>query len=306
MVWGVFFVPMNHQILLYYLYTPIEDAVAFRDAQRALCVELGLTGRIIVAPEGINGTVEGTVEATEQYVKVMNGTPRFVSMSFKRSTGSGSSFPRLSIKARSELVSAHLGADDVNPAELTATHLSAEELHQWFVGGKEFYIVDMRNDYEHAVGHFEGSLLPTLANFRDLPEVMPELEHLKGKTVVTVCTGGVRCEKASGYLLTKGFADVYQLDGGIVTYMEKYPNEHFLGKLYVFDSRITMGFNTDSEEHVVIGKCLLCSKTCDDYVNCANLGCHKHFICCEDCLDESGAAFCSAECKAKLLAPVSA
>lgn len=297
---------MSHQILLYYLYTPVDDAEALRVAQLELCEELGLKGRIIVAPEGINGTVEGTVEATEKYVKVMHSTSRFAQMAFKRSTGTGAAFPKLSVKARSELVSAHLGEEDVDPSQLTGVHLAPEQLHQWFEEGKELYIVDMRNDYEHAVGYFEGSLLPKLANFRDLPEVLPELEHLKGKTVVTVCTGGVRCEKASGYLMTKGFSDVYQLDGGIVSYMEKYPNEHFLGKLYVFDKRITMGFNTEEAQHQIVGKCYLCGVASDSYVNCTNLNCHRHFISCDECRGESGGAFCSDACRESQMAPVAA
>jgi len=116
---------------------------------------------------------------------------------------------------------------------------------------------------------------------------------LKEKTVLTVCTGGVRCEKASGFLITQGFKDVYQLDGGIVSYMEKYPNEDFKGKLYVFDNRITMmparpdslggGFYTDDPKHEVIGRCDFCNTPCDRYLNCFDNFCHKHLITCEEC-----------------------
>jgi UPF0176 protein len=119
---------------------------------------------------------------------------------------------------------------------------------------------------------------------------------LKDKTVLTVCTGGVRCEKASGYLKREGFKDVYQLDGGIVSYMEKYPGEHFEGSLYVFDNRITMHFN-DKEKHNVIGICERCGEKSERYVNCANLACHKHFICCEACASENGSSVCSNECQ---------
>jgi predicted sulfurtransferase len=103
-------------------------------------------------------------------------------------------------------------------------------------------------------------------NFRDLPNVVKQIAHLKNKTVVTVCTGGVRCEKASGYLITQGFTDVYQLENGIVTYMEKYPNENFLGKLYVFDKRILMGFYTDDTKHVIVGRCEGCDAPCERFV----------------------------------------
>jgi UPF0176 protein len=280
---------MKYQVLLYYWYGIVEDPAALTEEQRALCERLGLKGRIIISHEGINGTAEGTLEATEEYVAHMQQDPRFATIHFKRSEGTGSAFPKLSVKSRVEIVSSYFGEEDFNPSQFTAPYIQAEELHEWITSGKEFYIVDMRNSYEHAVGHFEGSLLPPLKNFRDLKDSLPEMEHLKDKTVVTVCTGGVRCEKASGFLLKHGFKEVYQLYGGIVTYMEKYPNQHFLGKLYVFDGRITMGFNTDSPEHVVVGRCEKCGKPSENYVNDDGGAYRKHFICCEECVAKDAA-----------------
>lgn len=287
-----------HEILLYYKYTHLDDPEVFKDAQLALCQRLGLKGRIILAPEGINGTVEGLAENTQIYIDELSRDPRFVGTNFKRSAGTGNAFPKLSIKVRSEIVSMHLGKHDFNPADFTATHLEPEELHAWIHSGKEFYIVDMRNDYEHKVGYFAGSILPPLKNFRDLPELLPKLAHLKNKTIVTVCTGGVRCEKASGFLLKNGFTDVYQLNNGIVSYMEQYPNEDFKGKLYVFDGRVTMGFNVDSAEHEVVGVCEKCNAKSDNYVDCQYLHCRgtRHFVCCEDCFEQNE-GYCSDECK---------
>jgi len=176
-------------------------------------------------------------------------------------------------------------------------HLKPEELHQWIADKKEFYIVDMRNVYEHKVGHFEGSILPPIENFRDLPKVVEQIKHLKDKTVLTVCTGGVRCEKASGFLVSQGFTDVYQLDGGIVSYMEKYPNEDFKGKLYVFDGRVKMGFYTDDAKHEVVGKCDACGAPSENYVNCDNPVCHRHFINCQNCIEKNdGKSFCTGGC----------
>lgn len=286
---------MTHEVLLYYIYTHIENPTAVMHEQRYLCERLGLKGRIIIAEEGINGTVEGSVENTQLYIDHMLADPLFADTHFKRSEGTGEAFKKLSVKARSEIVSAHLGEADVNPRHLTGKYLEPEELHQWFETGKEFYIVDMRNDYEHAVGHFAGSVLPAMHHFRELPDILPQLEHLRNKTVLTVCTGGVRCEKASGYLLNNGFADVYQLKDGIVSYMEKYPNQDFHGKLYVFDGRITMGFNTESADHKVVGTCESCGKPSERYTNCADDQCHRHFICCEEC-ESQGALRCPAGC----------
>lgn len=288
----------KYKIILYYNYTFIDDSELLLGQQRELCKDLGLKGRLIIAKEGINGTFEGTEENVEKYVEILKSDPRFADTHMKYSDGDGTSFPKLSIKVRDEIVSAHLGDEDLHPKDTTGKYIQAEELHQWFQEGKEFYIVDMRNDYEHKVGHFEDSLLPSFENFRDLPRIIKEIEHLKGKTVVTVCTGGVRCEKASGYLVKKGFADVYQLFGGIVTYMEKYPNQNFKGKLYVFDGRTTMGFNTEDPEHEVIGNCDICGKSSDHYIDCNYVHCknHRHMICCEECFVSEG-GYCCNECK---------
>jgi UPF0176 protein len=289
----------GHTIILFYKYTYVEDPTALMGTQKEICTKLGLTGRGIIAHEGINMTFEGVTENIELYVKDLLSDPRFANIHIKKSEGTGSAFPKLSIKVRNEIVTLGLGEQDFSPTQVTGKHLPPEELHRWFAEGKKFEIVDMRNDYEHALGHFKGSILPPLENFRDLPKALPTLDPIKGKTVLTVCTGGVRCEKASGYLVKQGFKDVYQLDGGIVSYMEKYMNDDFQGKLYVFDNRVGMTFTPD-EKRTIVGKCLRCASSSENYVNCAYLMCHKHFICCNDCLEDSGEAFCSDKCERML------
>lgn len=286
----------NFEILLYYKYVTLDDPEAVRDEQRALCERLGLTGRIIVAHEGINGTIEGTREHTEQYIQAMEQRAYFQGISYKRSDGTGTAFPKLSVRARPEIVTA--GFPELNPQKVTGKYIDADTLHEWFEAKKEFYIIDMRNDYEYASGFFENFIPSGLKNFFDLKEVLPRLKHLKHKTIVTVCTGGIRCEKASGFLVANGFDDVYQLKDGIHTYMERYPNKHFKGKLYVFDKRLTLGFNTDSSDHEIVGRCYHCDKPADTYVNCEYNFCHYHYICCSDCRDkQTGFAFCKPECK---------
>lgn len=289
-----------YKILLFYKYIEIEDPQALMVSQRELCDRLFLKGRLIIANEGINGTFEGTQENVAKYIETLKSDARFADVHIKLSAGTGHSFPKLSIKIRKEIVSSHLGEKDVDPRETTGKYLQAEELHQWIQDGKEFYIVDMRNDYEFEVGHFAGSILPPLKNFRDLSGILPAISNLKNKTVVTVCTGGVRCEKASGFLVKNGFADVYQLYGGIVTYMEKYPNENFKGVLYVFDGRVTMGFNVDDSNHEIVGKCWHCQKPAERYLDCAYLHCQgkRHFLCCGECLISNG-GFCSSVCQQK-------
>lgn len=302
----------NWQILLFYKYVHIENPEAEKARQMELCKTLDLKGRIIIASEGINGTVEGTIENTEKYMEEIVKDKRFANIDWKKSMGNGSAFPKLSIKTRKEIVSLHLedevGVCDVDPNQITGVHLKPEELHEWLMENKaasaqgfgeprEFYIVDMRNAYEFKVGHFENSILPPIENFRDLPKVVEQIKHLKNKTVLTVCTGGVRCEKASGFLITQGFTDVYQLENGIVSYMEKYPNEDFKGKLYVFDGRVAMGFHTDDLNHEIIGKCDSCGEKTENYINCANPVCHRHFIACSKCVEKgNGNVFCPGGC----------
>ena len=283
---------MEYQVILFYKYVEIEDPEALMKAQKELCKELNLKGRAIIAREGINGNFEGTQENTKKYCEELLKDTRFSDVHIKKSEGTGKTFPKLSIKVRDEIVSAHFD-EDFSPTQITGKYITAEELHDWIHSDKELYIIDMRNDFEQEVGYFDGSVLPGMRNFRDLPKVLPKLEHLKGKTVVTVCTGGVRCEKASGFLVKNGFEDVYQLYGGIHSYMEKYPNEDFKGSLYVFDQRIVMGFNRDERE--IVGKCASCKTPSENYINCSNDICHKHFIMCEKCV-ESGTPTCPEGC----------
>ncbi|HSW48037.1 MAG TPA: rhodanese-related sulfurtransferase [Candidatus Saccharimonadales bacterium] len=289
----------KYQVLLFYKYVRLPIPELIKKEQIKLCVALNLKGRIILAEEGINGTLEGLKKDTKKYIAEMDKSDLFKDISFKKSEGTGSAFPKLSIKVRREVVTAKIPID---PTKVTGKYITSDLLHQWIEEKKEFYIVDMRNDYEYQSGHFENFIPSGIHNFYDLPDVLPKLKHLKNKTIVTVCTGGIRCEKASGFLVNNGFEDVYQLKDGIQTYMEKYPNEHFLGKLYVFDNRLTLGFNIEDPKHKIVGKCLHCGVSCDSYVNCEYDICHFHYISCQDCMDrELGLYFDKKECKEKYL-----
>lgn len=252
-----------------------------------------MKGRIIVSKEGINGTIEGTKSAVSKYCKAMKSDKRFADVVFKKSAGTGNAFPRLSVKARNELVTLGKDIKKFWQKKGRGTYIKPQELHKLLQNGENIKIIDMRNDYEHKVGHFEGSILPPMQNFRDLPKVVSKLNKYKNEKIVTVCTGGIRCEKASAFLKQKGFKDVSQLDGGIVTYMKKYPSKFFLGSLYVFDERVTMNYD-EASKHKIIGTCGLCGVACERYLNCANNLCHLHFISCKKCSPENG--YCSEKC----------
>lgn len=276
----------KHKVVLFYKYTKITNPQLLMESQRLLCERLNLMGRMIIAKEGVNGTFEGKSTDIDKYCKELTRDKRFADIHFKYSDGSGSAFPKLSIKVRDEIVSGHLGSADIDPTKVTGKYITAEQLHKWFEEKREFYVVDMRNDFEQEVGMFEGSVKSGMHLFADLPKTANRLKNLKGKTIVTVCTGGVRCEKASGFLVKNGFSNVYQLQGGIHTYMEKYPNSHFKGSLYVFDQRIVMGFNLNKPDREIIGKCAICGRQSENYVNCKDPACNKHFIACKKCSRE--------------------
>jgi UPF0176 protein len=275
-------------VLIYYKYAPVANPEQTMTKHRYLCEKLGLKGRILIAKDGINGTVEGCDENTQKYVDELRKEDFYTDIYFKQSDGNGESFPKIQVKVRDEIVTTKLDyKDEIGPmVGVTGKYITPEALHDLFDSEEEFYIIDMRNDYEYSVGHFQNSvLLKGLQNFRDLPKVLPEIEHLKHKKIVTVCTSGVRCETASGFLIRHGFTDVSQLKDGIMEYMQKYPNEDFLGKLFVFDNRVVIGFNTESNEHQVIGKCVKCNKTSEHFVDHRDTdGVRKYQIVCEECV----------------------
>lgn len=260
---------------------------------RELCDKYQLKGRTIIAEEGINSTLEGTVENTEAFLVELLDDVRFSDMQIKRSAGNGASFPRCMIKVRNEIVGTRF-PKEVDPRVKTAPHMSAEELHAMFENGEDFIGIDMRNSYEFASGHFANSIDPGMDSSRELPEKLEKLRIHKDKKIVTYCTGGVRCEKMSAYLKHEGFENVYQLDGGMHSYMEKYPEGHFKGTLFTFDDRLVMDFGGNRE---IVGKCKRCDAPNEQYQNCANAECNMLFLICNNCMSSEGPGFCGEKCE---------
>ena len=284
----------TYQVLLFYKYITIAEPGILANRMKELAEKYSLIGRVLVAEEGVNATLEGTIGDTEDFIKEFMIDERFAAMHIKRSVGNGTSFPKLSVKVRNQIVGTGFSKEDADPRVKTVAYLSPDELRQWYEEERDFTVIDMRNDYEFASGHFKNAIEPGIRASRELPDAMPKLENYKHKKVVTVCTGGIRCESMAAYLLSKGFTDVHQLDGGIHTYMEKYPGKDFLGTLYTFDQRLTMDFGGDRE---VIGVCHLCDGTTEQYADCAYDPCHYHFLACAACRDANGRAYCSETCK---------
>ncbi|WP_199617162.1 oxygen-dependent tRNA uridine(34) hydroxylase TrhO [Paenibacillus alkalitolerans] len=287
-----------YRILLYYKYVPIENHEEFAKEHLAFCKELGLKGRILVAHEGINGTVSGTVEQTENYMNTMHANPMFSDMVFKIDEAEEHAFKKMFVRPRSELVTFRL-EDDINPNELTGKRLKPREFYE-ALQQEDVIVLDGRNDYEYDVGHFRNAIRPEVESFREFPEWIREnLSQHKDKKILTYCTGGIRCEKLSGFLLREGFKDVAQLDGGIATYSKdpEVKGRLFDGKMYVFDERIVVPVNY-TEEATVVGKCLHCGTPSEKYINCTYDFCHNHHIVCDKCEEEHG-GYCSAECAEK-------
>jgi UPF0176 protein len=284
---------MHYQILLFYKYTPIDSPEGLKTTCKTLCEKYLLKGRVLIAAEGINATLEGEYSATEQFLAELLQDERFLDMDIKRSKGTGDAFPKLSVKVRNEIVGTRF-PKEIDPTKATGKYLSADELRAWYEEDRDFVVVDMRNSYEFASGHFRKSIDPGMVASRELPQVLDTIRKAtEGKTILTVCTGGVRCEKMSAYLLHNGFENVYQLHGGMHTYMEKYPGKDFLGTLFTFDNRLVMDFGGDRE---IVGRCKRCDATTEQYHNCKRPECNMLFLVCDACFAREGAGFCSDLC----------
>ncbi|CEG31181.1 rhodanese-related sulfurtransferase [Peribacillus castrilensis] len=284
-----------YRVLLYYLYVPIENHEEFAAEHLAACKALELKGRILVASEGINGTVSGTIEQTDKYMDMMKSDPRFADIVFKIDEAEGHAFKKMHVRPRNELVTLRL-EDDINPNQTTGKYLSPKEFFEQ-MQDENTIVLDARNDYEFDLGHFRGAIKPEITNFRELPEwVRENKEMFEGKKILTYCTGGIRCEKFSGWLVEEGFEDVSQLHGGIATYGKdpEVQGELWDGQMYVFDERIAVPIN--QKEHVIVGRDIYSGEPCERYVNCANPECNKKILCSEE-NEHKHMRSCTHECR---------
>lgn len=272
---------MDYRVLLYYNYTTIADPEAFAKEHWAFCQQLGIKGRILVASEGINGTLSGTKAATDQYMAMMLADERFKETYFKIDESEGHAFKKLFVRPRTELVALNL-EEDIDPRQLTGTYLEPQAFKEALLD-EETVVIDARNDYEYDLGHFRGAIRPEIHNFRELPAWIREnKEQLMNKKIVTYCTGGIRCEKFSGWLLREGYEDVAQLHGGIAAYGKNADTKGELwdGKMYVFDERISVEIN--QVDKTVIGKEWFDGTPCERYINCSNPECNRQMLVSEE------------------------
>ena len=284
------------KILLYYVFTPLADPDAIRLWQHTLCESLGLRGRIIVSPHGLNGTVGGELDACKAYVKRTKQYPAFKHIDFKWSEGTGLDesgqsldFPKLTVRARDEIVSfgvpeqLRVGADGVIGG---GVHLSPEEVDALVAEREDVVFLDGRNRVEAELGRFEGAVVPEVDNTHHFIEQLDQgaWDHLKDRPIISYCTGGVRCEVLSALMKDRGFNEVYQIDGGIVRYAERFgTSSHWKGALTVFDGREVVTYSDDEP----ISRCHRCQQPVARLQNCSDPACRVRLVTCQECADQA-------------------
>lgn len=284
--------PSQYLCLLYYAFVHIDDTAALVRAQERLCKELRLHGRILVAPEGLNGTVSGTREACNEYMRVIHTDPRFAEMPFKVDEVPGHVFRKMFVREKAEIVTFRSETPH-DPSQKTGKHLSPREFYEKLTD-PNVIVVDGRADYEYDIGHFPRALRPDIASFREFPEwIEKNLADARDKEIITYCTGGVRCEKLTAYMMEKGFSNVAQLDGGIVSYGKDPEVQGALweGLCYVFDERIAVEINADPNRPIV-GVCKHCGEPSETYLNCANVECNEQHLACATCQEKFNYSCC--------------
>ncbi len=279
----------------FYKYYHLPNPRFFRDHLYLLLHSVGVLGRIYVAYEGINGQIsvpKANIDALREALDAilfLQGIRLNIAVD-----DNGKSFFKLKILVREKIVADGLD-DDTFDVTKRGRHLSAAEFNA--IADKEgAVIVDMRNHYESEVGHFKNALCPDVETFREeLPLVAEMLQEQRDKPLLMYCTGGIRCEKASAYMLHRGFQEVYMLDGGIIEYARQVREQglenKFIGKNFVFDERL--GERISQE---IIAHCHQCGAPCDTHVNCANDACHILFLQCKECAEKMESC-CSEDCR---------
>jgi UPF0176 protein len=285
-----------NKVILYYKFVPVPDPAMTVRWQKELCGRLGLKGRVIISKHGINGTLGGDIENLREYKREMNRSVIFKGIMYKWSDGTGADFPRLSIKERPELVA--FGAPDEIKVDDKGVvgggkHLKPEQVNKLVEERDDVVFFDGRNAYEAKIGKFKDALVPDTKTTHDF---LNELEgdkynDIKDKPVVTYCTGGIRCEALSALMKNRGFKEVYQIDGGIVKYGEKFGDDGLWeGKLHIFDDRMVHQFSDKAKD---IGDCIHCQGKTSRYINCSNVACNRLVLVCTDCDQKTKCNDCS-------------
>ena len=275
---------MGYSIITFYKYEDIKYPVDLRDNLRLLCEELNLFGRLLIGKEGINGGLSGKNEDINKFKLSISKV--FNNLTFREHKSEKNAYHKLIVRNRKEIVrfGKEVNMDNVG------YHVTPLKLKSMIDDNDDLILLDARSNYEHKIGKFKGAKTLPIDKFRDFPDELAGLDLDKNKKIITYCTGGVKCEKASAYLKENGFKDVGQLQGGIINYLEQFNDDNFEGNLFVFDDRLV------AYDKTPISNCFYCESISDSYINCHNMDCDKLFICCKNCqikMDKT----CSEVCK---------
>lgn len=291
----------NYWVLAYYGFKPVADPHAEVARHKKFFDQRDMSCRIYISEQGINGQASGYHVHAQEYIDWMNTREEFKEIQFKIHHHHENAFPRKTIKYRKQLVAIDTQVDLTKRGE----HVSPAQWKELLNSEKRKILLDVRNEYEWKVGRFEGAELPPCDTFREFVAYADNLKKtvdVEKTPVMMYCTGGIRCELYSSILKERGFNTVYQLDGGVIGYGLKEGSAHWLGKLFVFDDRLTVPLDPNSQAPV-IGKCHHCSTPVENYYNCANMDCNELFLCCPECFKAYSGCCCEACLNAPRLRP---
>lgn len=264
-------------VILYYNFTEIADPETFCRTHKSWLKERGVKGRVYIGREGINGTLAGTPDQMESYMTWLRSLEGFEKTGFKIDEAEEIPFAKLVCKVRKEIVAIHM--DGLDPAE-GGEYLEPDEWREVLESEEDYALIDVRNNYESRIGHFEGAIQPDVNTFFEFPDWLEQAEIPKDKKVLMYCTGGIRCEKFSVLMKKRGWKDVNQLHGGILRYAKEEGGKYFRGKCFVFDDRLVVPVN--KENLTPVATCEITGKPADSYINCANMECNRLFVCSEE------------------------
>jgi UPF0176 protein len=232
-----------HKIAAFYQFLACHDAAGLAANMREFCAARDVRGTVLVAPEGINGTLAGPDKGIDAFIAALTGGDfgvAFTGLELKYSSTTAAHFDRLKIKVKSEIIT--FGRAEADPLKRVGTYVAAKDWNQ-LLADPDVLVLDTRNDFEVAMGKFEGAVSPGLTSFTEFADYVATLAGAEGQKIAMYCTGGIRCEKASAYMLSKGFTEIYHLHGGILRYLEEVPvaKSKWQGDCFVFDRRVALG-----------------------------------------------------------------
>jgi UPF0176 protein len=227
-------------VATFYKFVKLEDYQEKKEILLSFCERQGIKGTILLAAEGINGTIWGTRQGIDAVLELLRSDSRLANLEHKESYTEASPFERMKVKLKKEIVT--LGMPEVDPNERVGTYIDPKDWNK-IISNPEVVVIDTRNEYEVSIGTFKRAIDPQTASFREFPNyVTQNLDPTQHQKIAMFCTGGIRCEKASSLMLSKGFQEVYHLKGGILKYLEEVPAEESLweGECFVFDDRVAV------------------------------------------------------------------